>query len=99
MEDVMKNLSTYISCFEFDKFEPIATEYEMEEKGMNDLIVIYIVFHSFIFNRYIIDTLSMNIIKVQSWWNKGSFGQDLSLISMSKIDLFDLKNLIICLHL
>ena len=34
MEDVMKNLSTYISCFEFDKFEPIATEYEMEEKGM-----------------------------------------------------------------
>ena len=40
MEDVMKNLSTYISCFEFDKFEPIATEYEMEEKGTNDIIVI-----------------------------------------------------------
>ena len=35
MEGVMKNLSTYISCFEFDKFEPIATEYEMEEKGRN----------------------------------------------------------------
>ena len=45
MEDVMKNLSTYISCFEFDKFEPIATEYEMEEKGMNDFIVLYVVFH------------------------------------------------------
>ena len=33
MEGVMKNLSTYISCFEFDKFEPMGTEYEMEEKG------------------------------------------------------------------
>ena len=39
MEDVMKNLSTYISCFEFDKFEPIATEYEMEEKGMKIFLV------------------------------------------------------------
>ena len=38
MEDVMKNLSTYISCFEFDKFEPIATEYEMEEKGIRCFI-------------------------------------------------------------
>ena len=34
----MKNLSTYISCFEFDKFEPIATEYEMEEKGIRCFI-------------------------------------------------------------
>ena len=33
MEDLMKNLSTYISCFEFNKFEPMTTEYEMEEKG------------------------------------------------------------------
>ena len=34
MEDVMKNLSTYISCFEFDKFQPMESEYEMEEKGV-----------------------------------------------------------------
>ena len=48
MEDVMKNLSTYISCFEFDKFEPIATEYEMEEKGTNDISVIDGLFLRFI---------------------------------------------------
>ena len=49
MEDVMKNLSTYISCFEFDKFEPIATEYEMEEKGMKIFLVT-----CFIHNLYMI---------------------------------------------